>query len=77
MRYDEIYQDQQKDKHSAHCPKYSDVIEAQSFSMDFENLDSQEPPAKRARQETEYIQHCHVVPLCCYARLMPDRCHLK
>eukprot|EP00435_Cladocopium_sp_Y103_P022111 s490_g5.t1 len=24
---------------------------AQSFSMDFENLDSQEPPAKRARQE--------------------------
>lgn len=35
------------------------MIEAQSFSMDFENLDSQEPPAKRARQETELELPAH------------------
>lgn len=29
--------------------------EAQSFSMDFENLDSQEPPSKRPKQEDDRL----------------------
>ena len=69
---------QQNDKHSPHCPlKYPGVIEAQSFSMDFENLDSQEPPAKRARQETELELPAHqlskLFKVCWTCQYIPHR----
>lgn len=61
MRYYEMLGPARRKPRSAkgQTLKYSDVIEAQSFSMDFENLDSQEPPAKRARQETELELPAH------------------